>query len=62
MLSVNAVSKRFANGTLALENISAEIETGRFRRPARALGLRQIDAAAAAGGAGDAERGRDRLG
>jgi NitT/TauT family transport system ATP-binding protein len=30
MLSINAVSKRFSNGTLALDGISAKIESGEF--------------------------------
>ena len=30
MLSIDSVSKRFGNGTLALESISAKVETGEF--------------------------------
>ncbi len=43
-----------------IQGISMDIAGRRVRRHRRALGLRQVDAAAHGGGAGDHHRGRDR--
>ena len=47
IVTLNDVGKTFANGTQAIDRLDLEVRAGRIPDPARPLGLRQIDRAAA---------------
>ena len=61
LVSIRNVSKQFANGTLADPRRRSRSARRRIRQPARAVGLRQVDAAAHHRRAWRAQRRHDRL-
>ncbi len=61
LLRLDGISKVFSNGVTALTGVDLDHPARRVRQPARAVGLRQVDAAEADRGARGADRRHHRL-
>ena len=62
VVACRGLSKRFANGTLALKDMTLDVDEQRVRLAARPVGLRQVHGAADDRRAGEPTPGSDRPG